>query len=73
VDNCYNCYEHQRYGCMCGNMDEKQPCWKPDYEILSKAFRLAVMRLLIFSIFIYGDEDELSKTMEHYLEQAKKL
>ncbi|HUM43809.1 MAG TPA: hypothetical protein PKI14_12750 [Fervidobacterium sp.] len=72
MDNCYNCYEHQRYGCMCGDMDKKQPCWKPDYEILCKAFRLAVMGVLRMSKFIY-DDDEVSKTMERYLEQAKEL
>ena len=69
-DNCYNCYKYLRYGCKCDNMDEKQPCWKPDYEVLLKAFRLAVMGVLTFSKFIYGD-DELTKTMERYLEKAK--
>jgi hypothetical protein len=51
-------------------MDEKQPCWRPDYDRLMKAFRLAVMGVLTFSKFIYGD-DELAKTMDHYLEKAK--
>jgi hypothetical protein len=51
-------------------MGEKQPCWKPDYEVLWKAFRSAVMGVLTFSKFIYGD-DELTKTMERYLEKAK--
>lgn len=50
-------------------MDEKQICWKPDYDILWKAFRLAVMGLLTFSRFIYGD-NQLNKTMERYLEYA---
>ncbi len=72
MDNCYNCYEHRRYSCKCDNMDEKQPCWRPDYEVLWKAFRLAAMGVLTFSQFIYS-EDELSKTMERYLEQAKGL
>jgi len=53
-------------------MDEKQPCWRPDYEVLWKAFRLAVMGVLRMSKFIY-DDDEVSKTMERYLEQAKEL
>lgn len=72
MNNCWNCYEHLHYGCdgKGGNMDEKQPCWKPDYEVLWKAFRLAVMGVLTFSKFIYGD-DELKKTMERYLEKAK--
>lgn len=35
-----------------------------------KAFRLAVMGVLTFSKFIYGD-DELAKTMDRYLEKAK--
>lgn len=69
MDNCYNCYEHRRYGCKCANMDEKRPCWRPDYEILSKAFRLAVMGVLQMSKFIYDDED-VAKAMERYLEQA---
>lgn len=70
MDNCYNCYEHQRYGCKCANMDEKQPCWKPDYDVLWKAFRLAVMGVLQMSKFIYDDED-VAKVRERYLEQAK--
>jgi hypothetical protein len=53
-------------------MDEKQSCWKPDYEVLWKAFRLAAMGVLTFSQFVFS-EDELSKTMERYLEQAKGL
>lgn len=69
-DNCYNCYEYLRCGCKCENMDEKQPCWRPDYDRLMKAFRLAVMGVLTFSKFIYGD-DELAKTMDRYLEKAK--
>ena len=72
MDNCYSCYEHRRHGCKCDNMDEKQPCWRPDYEVLWKAFRLAVMGVLRMSKFIY-DDDEVSKTMERYLEQAKEL
>jgi len=70
MNTCHNCYKHLRYGCKGLNMDEKQPCWKPDYEVLWKAFRLAVMGVLTFSKFIYGD-DELTKTMERYLEKAK--
>jgi hypothetical protein len=71
MNNCWNCYEHLRYGCggKGGNMDEKQPCWKPDYDILWKAFRLAVMGVLTFSRFIYSD-NQLNKTMERYLEYA---
>ena len=58
------------YHGKCENMDEKQICWKPDYEVLWKAFRLAVMGVLTFTKFIYSD-DEVVMIMERYLEKAK--
>ena len=64
-DNCWNCYEHLRYGCggKGGNMDEKQICWKPDYDILWKAFRLAVMTALTFGDFIIYGNDDVTKIL----------
>ena len=42
------------------------------YKVLWKAFRLAVMDVLRMNKFIYDDE-EVSKTMERYLEKAKEV
>ena len=47
-------------------------CWKPDdYDILWKAFRLAVMTALTFGDFIIYSNDDVTKIMEWFLKQAK--